>query len=173
MAHILLKNSLNNSIAAKVNLSFVRHYDVNSSNGDPVWLLEVATTYPSASGNAIIPTYVSKVTSLEDMDVSIQEALSSIASQIEWTPLIEDTSAPYVEKYGPIGNSVSIASNISLDLCEDLPTSGIDLSEMQVILDNGVVEFDITEECLVTGVPFDYNIRWEPPSRLHKRYEEE
>lgn len=173
MAHIFVKNSLSNLKAAKLNLN-LPVYVTTDSNGDPIWLLEVATTYPSISGTKIRPSYINKATSFEDLDSAVAEAVSEIAKQIDWLPLSDDVDAPYVSKFNPKeGDNVSIGSNIFINIKETAPSAGIDLSDMALIIDVGSAEFDITSECEINGNPFEYTIKWEPPMRVYKRYEEE
>lgn len=172
MAHIFVKNSLSNLKAAKVDINFPM-FVTTDSDGDPIWLLETATTYPSASGTSIRPVYINKATKFADLDEAVAEAVSEIASQIDWLPLEEDDSPPYVVDIRPIGEEVSIASNIYIDIREDAPSAGIDLSEATVVVTTEGTDFDITEECSITGDPFYYNIHWEPPSRITRNYKQE
>jgi len=171
MAHIFVKNSLNTSKAAKVDINFPI-FVTTDSDGDPIWVLETATTYPSASGSEILPTYINKATEFENLDEAVAEAVSEIAKQIDWLPLVDDTAPPYVTEVRPTVSGVSIASNIYIDIQEDAPSAGIDLSEMKVILNNGTIDIDITDDCITTGNPFMYNIHWEPSERLTRHYEE-
>lgn len=173
MAHVFLRNSLNNSQAVKLNLAFIKQYDANSNDGDPIWLLEIATTYPSASGTEIKPVYVNKSNNLADLDEAVTEAFTKIASQIDWGNLSEDTSAPYITEFAPYGSDVSIASNVAIKLVEDAPASGIDLSEMRVVLNTGETDLDITSECIVNGTPFEYSINWQPSNRITEPYDKE
>lgn len=172
MAHIYVKNSLSNLKAAKVDLNLPM-YVTTDSKGEPIWVLEVGTTYPSASGTRIRPSYINKVTAFEELDSAVANAISEIASQIDWLPLVDDNDPPYITDYRPEGPNKSIGSNVYIDIREDAPTAGIDLSEMEVSIDVGDAEFDITSECRVDGTPFEYVIQWQPPERVYKRYDEE
>ena len=172
MAHIFVKNSLNISKAAKMDVNFPI-YVTTDSEGDPIWLLEVATTYPSASGTDIKPVYIDKVTSYEDLDDAVAKAVSDISKQIDWLPLEEDNEPPYINDYCPEGENTSIFSNVYINIKENAPSAGIDLSDTKVILNNGVFDFDITEECFISGNPFEYEIRWLPNFRYLKHYNEE
>lgn len=171
MAHIFVKNSLSDLKTAKLDINFPI-YVTTDSKGDPIWVLETATTYPSVSGTQIPPSYVNKATAFEDLDEAVADSISKTASQIDWLPLVEDADSPYIDEIRPVGDSVSIASNIYIDIREDAPSAGIDLSEAVITLNNGTVDFDITNECVITGSPFYYNIHWEPPSRVTRNYTE-
>jgi len=172
LAHIYVKNSLSNLKAAKVNINLPAYVSTDSE-GDPIWLLEVATTYPSVSGTKIRPVYINKATPFEELDAAVASAVSKIASQINWLPLAKDDSPPYVTEAKPMGSAVSIASNIEIDIREDAPSAGIDLSEVEIVLNTGAVDLDITNECVIAGTPFEFNIHWEPPVRLTQHYDEE
>lgn len=165
MAHIFVKNSLSELKAVKTNVN-VSTVVTTESEGDPIFVLEVATTYPSYSGTKIRPAYTDKVLDSSNLDDCIANGLSKIASQIDWGDLSEDDSPPYVDEVRPVGNSVSIASNILIDIKELNPSAGIDLSDATVVLNNGFVDFDITEECEVEGTPFNYTLHWRPTNRI-------
>lgn len=174
MAHFYVKNSLNYNKAVRVNVSFIRGYDVAAGDGDPITILELATTYKNTAGEKITPVYINKVGSNTELDSVMANAVSEIAKQIDWSLLLEDTEPPRVAKYSPVGDSVSIGSNIFVNIKEDSSlAAGIDLSELEVILDVGEVEFNITEECEIKGTPLEYTVQWSPPKRVYKHYYEE
>jgi hypothetical protein len=108
-----------------------------------------------------------------NLDDAVADAVSEIAKQIDWYPLVEDGSPPYISDIRPLGDEASIASNISIDIKDDVPSAGIDLSEVGVTLITDGTEFDITEECVMEGDPFFYNIHWEPPTRVTRNYKQE
>ncbi len=172
MAHILVKNSLSTSKAAMLDINFPI-FVTTDSKGDPIWVLETSTTYPSASGTKIRPAYIDKVTAFEDLDEAVAETVSKIAAQRDWLPLVEDEHPPYVLELRPLGDAVSIASNVYIDIKEDAPSAGIDLSELKVFITTEDTEFDITDECVIDGDPFYYNVHWEPPARITRHYKEE
>jgi len=165
MAHILIKNSLSELKAAKLNVN-IPTMVTTTSEGDPIFVLETGTTYLSASGIKIRPEYVDKVNGFKNIDEALANSISKIASQIDWTPLTKDDSSPYVIEKRPVGSNVSISSNVYIELKDDTPSAGIDLSDVQIFLDNGVIEFDITDECEVGGTPLSYSIHWRPPFRI-------
>lgn len=172
MAHILVKNSLSNYKAVLVDINFPIIVTTDSE-GDPQWVLETATTYPSISGTKIRPAYAHKATAFNSLDDAVADAISEIAKQIDWLPLVEDNTPPYISDIRPLGEAVSIASNIHIDIKDDVPSAGIDLSEVKVMLTTENTEFDITEECVIDGDPFYYNIHWEPPTRITRNYKQE
>ena len=172
MAHIFVKNSLNTTKAAKIDINFPI-FVTTDSDGDPIWVLETASTYLSDSGKEIVPTYINKTTEFNNLDDVVAETVSEIARQIDWLPLVEDTDPPYVTDFKPVGGNVSIASNIYMNIREDAPSAGIDLSDVEIILNNGNTDFNITNDCVIKGTPFNYNINWETPWRFTRHYREE
>lgn len=171
MAYILVKNSLSNSKAAKININFTKFATTNLE-GEEVWLLEASTTYLSASGANIAPVYVHNVTSIDNVDSVIEGAISEIAKQIDWEPFVKDKVSPYINSTHPIGDNVSMASNIYINIKDKNPSSGIDLSEAIIILNNGMVDTDITNDCTIRGNPLHYTIEWKQTNRVYKHYEE-
>jgi hypothetical protein len=172
MAHILVKNSLSNYKAVLVDINFPVIVTTDSK-GEPQWVLETATTYPSASGTKVRPAYAHKATAFNNLDDAVADAISELAKQIDWLPLVEDGDPPYISDIKPLGEEVSIASNIHIDIKDDVPSAGIDLSDVKVTITTGNTEFDITNECIMDGDPFFYNIHWEPPSRVTRTYKQE
>jgi hypothetical protein len=153
----------------KFNVNLVNFYP-KGYEGDPRWILEVATTYPSVSGTAIAPCYVDVIGPDENIDDLISEGVSNLASQIDWGPFIKDLDDPYVSSFLPVDtNTVPIESNVYLDLKDSMPSAGMDLSEIKVIINNGVEDFDITSDCIIEGDPLYYKIKWKPPIREYRR----
>ncbi len=172
MAHFYIRNSLNYNKTVKIDVSFIRGYDVNSNDGDPRWFLELATTEPSASGTKIPPEYINNIYDETKLNQLIDNAVSNISSKIDWGVLLEDTDSPYVYDFFPksVGGIVPIESNVDISIKDDFPSAGLDLSNISVSLDVDGAVFDITSECEIEGDPFRYNIHWEPPSRVYENY---
>lgn len=168
MAELFVKNSLNSTIAVKFNVT-LSEYVLTTSDGDSKWTLDVGTTYPSASGTPITPQIIYGV-SEEDINDEIEKAVSYMCTFIDWETLESDPDAPYVLEQSPEGDT-DINSIIRMIIEEKLPSSGIDLSNINVILNNGEVDFDITSEIEVGGDPFQYTIIWEPWKRVYEVYE--
>lgn len=172
MAHFYVKNSLNYSKAVKINISFVRGYDVAANDGDPIWLLELATTHKAADDTKIPSQFVNRVADKTKMDELIADAVAVIASYVDWSPLEEDKEAPYVYEIFPSMStgSVPLESNVNITLKDPMTSSGMDLSAAVITLSVNGVTFDITDECVVEGSPFEYLVHWEPPARKYEYY---
>lgn len=168
MAELFVKNSLNPNVAVKFNVT-LSEYVLTTSEGDVKWTLDVGTTYPSASGISIPPRIIYGI-SEEDINDEIEKAVSYMCTLIDWETLANDTDVPYVLEQGPEGDT-DINSVIKMIIEEKIPSSGIDLSGIKVILNNGDVDFDITNEIEISGDPFQYTIIWEPWKRVYTVYE--
>lgn len=164
-----VNNSLNLTKSVKFNIT-LRYFVPKGERGDHKWVLEIGTTHLNAND---LPIQAKKIhtISAENLDKIIEEALSSMCSQIDWSPYVSDPDAPYVDELSPEdGTTVSIGSNIFMRIKEQLPAAGIDLSGMKVILNNGVVDFDITSQIDIKGDPYEYTIQWVPSLRVYKTY---
>jgi hypothetical protein len=172
MAHFYVRNSLNYDQTVKINISFVRGYDVTANDGDPRWFLELATTHTTASGTKIAPQFVNNVTNKFKLDELIAEAVANIAAQIDWAPLVSDNKAPYIYDALPseISCAVPIESNIDIVIKDAMPSSGLDLGDLLVTISTNSSTFNITDACVIEGNPFEYRIHWEPPFRKYEYY---
>ena len=162
MAELFVRHSLNAQKVAKFNLALKEISPLNN-RGELIWVLEVGTVQVDINGDSIPPVYINDV-SEEVLEDEIVKAVSSICDVIDWTVFDEDNYAPYVAEFSPSGIDVSIRAMVKFVLVDDLPSSGMDLSNMSVILNNGDVDFDITSEVAVAGDPYEYKITWLPPN---------
>jgi hypothetical protein len=165
---VYVKNSLNYTKAVKFNIS-LRYFVIKGEKGEHFWTLDVGTTH-SGTGGVEMSRKIHNV-SVEDLDEAIEQALSELSSYIDWTPTVLDKESPYVHEFSPIGNDVSIGSQVLVTLKEDLPSAGMDLSNMRVTFDNGAQEFDITSEVDITGDPYVYKLKWLPERRVYDTYD--
>ena len=171
MATIIVKNSLNSSLTVKMDVNLHQLYS-KSGVVNPAWMLGVATTVPSVSGAAIAPKYINLAEEFNSVDLAIADSVGKIASNIDWGDLVVDKDAPYVSSNAPKSeNTISIESNVYIDIKDDIPSAGIDLTNLNIKINNGTSEFDVTAECLVEGDPFCYTIKWSPPSRNYCTYD--
>lgn len=168
MSEFWIMNSLNSEKAVKFNIT-LRYFVTTQSKGDHKWVLEIGTTYSGADGNPISAKKILPI-NVENFDEVIEASVASMCSGIDWSPFAEDRRSPYVYDALPASSGVSIGSNIGIVLKDYLPSSGIDLSDMKVTLNNGMVDFDITNEIQVEGDPYQYTLRWNPSRRVYNRY---
>jgi len=136
-----------------------------------MWILEIGTTHPDKNGDPISAKKIHRI-SAEDLDEIIEDALSDLCSQIDWTPFVDDVDAPYVDSlYPEDGTTVSIGSDVYMTIKEKLPAAGIDLSNLKVTLNNSTMDFDITSEVSIEGDPYEYSLKWVPPLRVYDTYD--
>ena len=162
MAEVFVRHTLNPHKTVKVNLTLKEIVPLGYE-GERIWLLEVGTMEPTASGTEMVPRYINKVGD-ETIEVEIEKAISDICSLIDWSDFLEDKYAPEIVSFIPQGDDVPIKSVVEFVVKDKLPSAGIDLSGLKVVLNNGVVDFDITSEVTVKGDPYEYKLRWLPPN---------
>lgn len=171
MAEFYVYNSLNPRKAVKFNITF-RYFVIKGTKGEYMWTLEIGTTHPDINGGPISPARVHKI-SAQNVDEMIENALSTLCAQIDWSPLMEDRYAPFVDSISPTDGEtdVSLGADLEAVIKDLLPAAGIDLSNLKVTLNNGVQDFDITSEVRITGDPYEYILRWSPPLRVQSTYD--
>lgn len=170
MAHLLVRHSLNPDVVVKFNVT-VKQFTITTSDGDAKWLLEVGTGHLDKDGYNIRPTYV-HLTTLDSLDQELERVIADMCLLIDWGVLVADGAPPYVSEHSPTGNDVSILSKIRIKIKEELPSSGIDLSEAKVYLNTGMRIFDITDDIVIKGDPYEYKIEWQTPLRVYNTYGE-
>lgn len=169
MAEFFVHNSLNPNKSVKFNIT-LRYFVIEGEKGEHMWTLEIGTTHPDINGDDISAARAHKISAI-NFDNVIEDALASLCAQIDWSPLSTDRDAPYVDIAVPVGTTVPIRSNVHIKIKDKLPSSGIDLSAAKIILHAGASDFDITSEVTIDGDPYEYDIYWSPPLRVHSRYE--
>ena len=155
----------------KFNLT-LRYFVIKGERGEHQWTLELGTTHEAADGSVIPSARVHNI-SLSDLDEAIEEAVSRLCPYIDWTPYVIDKEAPHVDSYSPEDGEVDVKinRNIYITLKEILPAAGIDLSNMKIIMNNSMIDLDITSEIEVTGDPYVYQIYWKPSLRVYDTYD--
>lgn len=171
MAEFFVHNSLNPNKSVKFNITF-RYFVIKNEKGEHMWTLEIGTTHPDINGNDISAFRVHNI-SASNFNNVIEDALAGLCAQIDWSPLSEDKTPPYIDTTVPAnGTTVSIESNVYIKLKDKLPSSGIDLSDVKLFFRWGTIDFDITSEMTVDGDPYEYNLHWSPALRMYRRYDE-
>ncbi len=166
MAEYILRNSLNPDRVVKCSITF-RKLTNKDGEGEPVWLIQIATDEPHKDGGDITPVFIHLAT-LNNVDSEINEATEKIASQVDWGVLKEDTRAPIVSIVEPVGymGNVDIMSNVVFDVEDLLPATGVDMDSIKVLI-NGM---DVTGEVDITGDPYCYKVIWKPFKRVFDYY---
>lgn len=162
MAEIFVQHTLNSRKTAKFTLN-LREYALKGEEGDTKWVLEIGTTASGVNGQAVPPKFIHKL-SEERIGQEIEKAVASICTTIDWSTLIVDRYPPILNSFSPEGEDVYINSPVVFNVIDDSPSSGLDLANMVVTLNNGEVDFDITSEATIKGDPYEYQITWLPPN---------
>jgi len=169
MADLYVTNSLGN-LTVKFNIT-LRYFVIKGENGDYKWTLEIGTTHEDINGDDISAKKIHNI-SAGNLDDVIETALADLCSQIDWTPLVEDRRAPFVDNFSPSGNNIPITSDVNITIKDKLPSAGIDISNMKVILNNSDQDFDITSEVEVVDAYYnEYKLKWTTPLRVYNTYD--
>jgi hypothetical protein len=161
MAEFIVRNSLNPYKAVKFGIT-TRQVVPKENEGERFWVMEIATNEPTISGAVIPPVYINLRT-LDDLDKEIQNATAIISDQIDWTPLIEDSTPPFVVSASPGDGVVDIEGSVEFLIKDNLPSSGLDLDSIKMTV-NG---FDVTSELELSGDGYEQKIKWKPYLRAY------
>lgn len=157
MAEFFIRNNLNPNKAVKCTISF-RQLVNKGEEGELVWVLELGTMEQHKDGGSISPVY-EHFTTADDLDGVVSEGVAKISEQIDWSPLIKDTRAPFIEYKIPDNDSVvNISSVVNFGIKDLSPSAGIDIDSITMTV-NG---FDVTDELAITGDQFNYSVTWRP-----------
>lgn len=164
MADYYLRSTLNPSKVVKCTVTVTQTIPKADYTGDPVWIIKAGTPEPHKDTGLDLPPAVTHVTSLANVDEAIRELTRQLAAQIDWGIAVEDYRPPYVYSWIPSSDAatVSLYSNVTIGIKDNLPGHGIDRDTIQVTV-NGM---DVTNDLRITGNPFDYVIDWVPPLRV-------
>ena len=164
MAQFLIRNSLNSQKVVKCGITFEQVTPKNLE-GEPIWVVELATDEPHKNGGSISPVFIN-LTTLSNLDAEVKQAVETISDQIDWTPLELDERPPFVDSVLPTSYEVDMDTFIEIVIKEVLPSAGIDIDSIQMTIN----DFDVTSELEITGDPYEYTLKWQPFMRV---YEEE
>lgn len=164
MAEFLVRNSLNPSKVILCGITY-RQVVPKGEEGEAVWVIEIATEEPDISGNPI-SSEILHLTDLTYLEEEITEAVERIAAQIDWSPLVTDTRAPYVYSISPSAYEVPLETSVEVVIKEILPAAGIDIDSIEMTINDE----DVTDELVITGDPYEYKIKWSPFVRVQDEY---
>lgn len=170
MAEILIKNSLGSQVAVKITVTLYESAikgDVDEA--EPKWILMVGTTHLDRFGVTISPIVLHNVIEI-NLDAEIEGAINIICAQVDWGPLYIDDKGPLIINYGPTGTDVGLLEDVVINVKDELPSSGLDLSNLKVTFSSVFAEYDITNEVRIKGGPFKYEIKWSPDGVVRDTY---
>jgi hypothetical protein len=165
MAQFLVRNPLNPSKAISLGITYRQLIDVNTKDGELIWVIELATDETTVSGLAIPHEFI-YTTSFDKIDDEIEKAVAKISSQINWEPLLEDTREPIVEDVYPSTYIASIYDSVRLKLIDLQPSAGIDFSSIRMIIN----DIDVSTDLIITGDEYDCQVEWRPAIRVFDTY---
>ena len=138
------------------------------SESNLVWLLTVSTTERDAAGNRIPPEIINLI-SKETVHLELEAALGRLGKKIDWGDLSVDIRPPRLISLTPPIDQVQdvpITSNVIVRLQDALPAAGMDLSTLNVrlndfpIVTSGIAEPD--KNVQFKGNVFDFTITHRP-----------
>jgi hypothetical protein len=170
VAELFLHHALSDKKSVKVNITLGQIVP-KDADGDTVWILSLGTTTSGTGTNSFVVPYRIHKINATDVDDALEQALVYLYKQIDWEPLSVDVTPPYIYTTVPEDNSdIDISTYVEIKIRDDYMTSGVDMSNMKVILNNGSVDFDITSEVNISGDLYEKILRWDPPERIKSRY---
>lgn len=128
-------------------------------DGEVVWVLRLETNANASDGNPVTPIYITDL-SLDNLDLELRNAISQVASQIDWGQVEDDSLPPYIADIFPFPGqeSVPISSFIKVKLKDAFPSTAIDSSTIKMKV-NGI---DVTQELNLVGSGTEYIVNWYP-----------
>ena len=158
MAELLIKNSLNPSqlISVRISLRQVIIEGIYLENlpedvwaGDPMWILEAATSAYDCDGN-LIQSMWTYLRSFDTLDEEVTNLINRISEKVCWTEQ-EDTKPPCLISISPADGSTNVSpdATITMTVSDELPSAGINPDSFKVI----VKGYDLTHLINITGGP--------------------
>jgi hypothetical protein len=163
MAYFTVRNSLNPQKVITCGITYQQVVDKNSYDGEPIWVLTVATDEPHITTSGTIPPHHITITDELDLDLEIENAVSAISRQVDWEPLAVDTRPPFVDWSEPAAYIATIQSDVKVSIVENHPSEGIDIDSIQMFINNE----EVTDDLRISGDEFNYVVRWVPPRVVH------
>jgi hypothetical protein len=167
MAYFQVRNSLNPSKVIVCGITY-RQVTPKNNEGKAIWVIEVATDEPHVTTSGTIPPHFINVTEELDLDLEIEKAIAAISKQVDWAPLATDITPPYVTAVHPSDYTQGIQENVYLSITDLHPSVGIDIDSIEMTV-NGI---DVTNDLVITGDEFEYEVLWRPPARVYTQLDE-
>ena len=162
MAKFVIRNNLNPNKAIEATITF-RQIVNKGEEGEPVWVLQIATVEPHKDGGPITPTFI-HYTDAPNLNAAIAEAVAELSTKVDWGDERTDTRAPFVIYHSPEDDGVvHINSNIGIGIIDKVPAAGIDIDSIKMTI-NG---YDVTNDLTIEGTPLQYSVNWRPPLRVY------
>jgi hypothetical protein len=147
MAEVFVQNLRDSSQRVGIMVTIKRVVITQEGTGSQMWAIQASTSEVDSEGNSIPPVYkwTSNRTTFTD---DVNELIDTLCKQIGWN-YTTDTEPPKVVNHWPMRDDTGIPvdSEIVINIGEDLPSSGLDLSSIRV----KVKGFDLTDQVTRKG----------------------
>lgn len=114
---------------------------------DPKWVLEVSSKELDEDGDPIDPARI-YLSNHDTLTEDINDLITDFCKKVNWTYVV-DTEPPRIVGHWPLAGEegVEVTTDIIVNLTEDPPSSGIDLSSIRL----KVKGFDLTDQLSIKG----------------------
>jgi hypothetical protein len=147
MAEVFVQNLRDPSQRVGIMVTIKRVIVTQDGTGTQMWAIQASTKELDADGNPIAPTYkwTSNQTTFSD---DVNELIDTLCKKVNWT-YEPDTTPPEITSHWPMQNDTGIPvdSEIVVNIGEQLPSSGLDISSIKV----KVKGFDLTDQVTIKG----------------------
>ena len=164
MADFYVKNPLNPFKAARFGLTYQQVVDKNSKDGEHIWVIEISTSELGMAGEKLSPVYINEF-NVNNLNSIIEEAVSALASKINWGVLLPDNDPPFIFSCLPASYLTNIHTRVSIRLKDLHPSYGIDFDNLQLLI-NGI---DVSDEVKINGDIYDCLVEWAPKITIYEQ----
>lgn len=161
MAEVLVQNMRDPSQQITIIVTLKQAIIPEVDPMDPMWVLEASTNELDEDGDSIDP--VRKHLSNHDtLTEDINELITDLCKLVDWNDDV-DTEPPKIVGIWPTPGlqGVSVETGITVNLTEEPPSSGIDLSSIRL----KVKGFDLTDQLTIKGDLRDCSIKVTPGTK--------
>ena len=147
MAEVFVQNLRDPDQRIAIMVTIKRIVITQEGTGTQMWAIQASTNELDSGGNAIAPVYkwTSNRTTFTD---DVNDLINTLCRQIDWNYAPDDTP-PKIISHWPMRDDTGIAvdSEIVINIGEDVPSSGLDLSSIRVKIKG----FDLTDQVTIKG----------------------
>jgi len=147
MAEVIIQNLRNLDQIVSVMVTIRKTIIPEHSGGGTMWIIEASTDEPDANGDLIPPVRLWS-SSYDTLTEDINSIINELAQKVNWD-YEPDYEPPEIKSHWPISGAtgISVDTNIRINITEDAPSAGIDLSSIRV----RVKGFDLTSQVSIEG----------------------
>lgn len=132
---------------------------VATNDGEVVYIVSLHTGAIGINGEQVDPIFINDVTKTTFFE-ELQKALTELAEKIDWGILEQDNLEPKITYIYPKDGDIDIpiSSNVYITLIDPFPASLIDISTLQLKVNN----IDITNTLKIREKSNEVKIEWNP-----------